>query len=264
MNSFALTPTLVRELGYLLNGNQHNGWADRTAELLGVSPRTVEAWARGERECEGSSALLMAHLARMVTQDTYLDISLDEVEKIIERHGRKTSLDLTLPEVRKGIRSLIKLHSSIQRIAEEVEVNRSALSRWLSGENALGIDGVSKVLEHIGLNRNEGDEYEGVWRIALDWNSLDRSSQDLQNAIALFFSAPPECLVTQVSDLTGRSTKFKATLLHQKTTVNIEIGMPSRLARLDQGLVWFVSAFDGANSFMIYCPLDTSSIPEQK
>jgi len=195
----------------------------------------------------------------MVVQETYLDISLYEVEKIVERHGRKTSLDLALPEVRRGIRSLIKLHSSIQRVAEDMAVNRSALSRWLSGESALGIDGVSKVLKYLGLNRNEEDEYEGVWRIALDWNSLDQSSQDLQNAIALLYSAPPECLVIQVSDLSGRSTKFKAILLHLKTTVNIEISIPTRLARLDQGLAWFVSAFGGVRSLAIYCPLDVES-----
>jgi len=58
MNSFTLPPTLVRELGYLFNGGQRSGWADRASELLGVSPRTVEAWARGERECEGPPALI--------------------------------------------------------------------------------------------------------------------------------------------------------------------------------------------------------------
>jgi transcriptional regulator with XRE-family HTH domain len=262
MNNFALTPALVRELGYLLNSNRHNGWAERTAEFLGVSPRTVEAWARGERECEGPPALLMAHLARMVVQETYLNISLYEVEKLVERHGRKTSLDLALPEVRRGIRSLIKLHSSIQRVAGDMAVNRSALSRWLSGENALGIDGVSKILDYIGLNRDPDSEYKWTWRISLDWDSLDEASQNLQDAIKIFFPTPPECLLTQVGELQGRFARFKANLINRKTEITVELSMPMRLARHDQGLNWLLSTFGLTSSLTIYCPLDIEMLKE--
>src|SRR3954464_2724191 len=108
MNSFTLPPTLVRELGYLFNGGQRSGWADRASELLGVSPRTVEAWARGERECQGPPALLIAYLARMIANGTYSDISLDEVNWIVQNHGKKAFLNLDLPEVRTSIRSIIK------------------------------------------------------------------------------------------------------------------------------------------------------------
>src|SRR3954467_4609742 len=154
INSFALPPSLVRELGYLFNGGQRSGWADRASELLGVSPRTVESWARGERECEGPPALLMAHLARMIVQGTYSDISLDEVERIIDRYGKKISLDLNLPEVRTSIRSLIKLTSSIKKAAEDLDIGRSALSRWLSGDSSLRLDLAFKILDYVGLNRD--------------------------------------------------------------------------------------------------------------
>ncbi|WP_147041355.1 hypothetical protein [Skermanella aerolata] len=259
MNSFSLTPTLVRELGYLLNGNQHNGWVDRTAEFLGVSPRTVEAWARGERECEGPPALLMAHLASMVTQGTYLDVSIDKIERMVERYGRKTSLDLDHPEVRRSIRSVIKLNSSIKKIAQDLAIDRSALSRWLSGENALGIDGVSKVLNHIGLNRIEDEPYEGLWRINLNWYSLDESSQNLRDAIKLFFPAPPACVLTQIGDLSGRSANMVARLMYKKTALTIEINFPTKLARHSQGLSWIISAFDWMSSLTIYCPLSGQS-----
>jgi transcriptional regulator with XRE-family HTH domain len=258
-NNFALSPTLVRELGYLFNGGQRSGWADRASELLGVSPRTVESWARGERECEGPPALLMAHLARMIVQGTYSDISLNEVEKIVERYGRKVSVDLALPDVRKSIRSLIKLNSSIKKIAQDVDVNRSALSRWLSGENALGIDSVSKVLDHIGLNRDIDGQYEKTWRVRLDWESLEEATQDIQNSIKLFFPAPPECSLAQVGRPDGRIVKFNANLLHQRTTVIIEFSMPTKLARHGQGLSWFISAFDWVNSLTFYCPLNVEN-----
>jgi transcriptional regulator with XRE-family HTH domain len=255
MNSFVLSPTLVRELGYLLNGGQHNGWANRVSELIGVAPRTVEAWARGERACEGPPALLVAHLARMVAKETYSAISLDEVEQIIESYGRKTSLDLAVPEVRRGIRSLIKLNSSINKVAQDVGVNRSALSRWFSGENALGIDSVSKVLDYVGLNRDTDDHCEQTWRARLDWVSLDELSQDLRDAIKLFFPAPPECLLTQVGELNGRSIIVNARLQYRKTTLTIKISMPIKLARHEQGLNWLVYAFSWVSSFTFYCPL---------
>jgi hypothetical protein len=161
MNNFTLSPALVRELGYLFNGGQHSGWANRVSELIRVSPRTVEAWARGERECEGPPALLMAYLARMIVNETYSDISLDEVTRIVENYGKKISLNLNLPEVRTSIRSLIKLTSSIKRVAEDVDVNRSALSRWLSGDNVLGFDSVSE-LDFAELGRIAGDADQAI------------------------------------------------------------------------------------------------------
>jgi transcriptional regulator with XRE-family HTH domain len=258
-NNFTLSPALVREIGYLLNGNRHNGWAERAANYLGVSPRTVEAWARGERECEGPPALLMAHMARMVTQGTYLDVSIDEIEQIVESHARKPPIDLALSETRRGIRSVIKLHSSIQKVARDVAVNRSALSRWLSGENALGIDSVSKVLDHVGLNRHADGNYEKTWRVRVDWNSLDEINLDIREAIKLFFPAPPECLLQQIGKPAGRSASIRASLSCRKTTLNIEIDMPIKFAHHEQGLNWLVSTFDWANLMEIYCPLDVKS-----
>jgi len=90
----------------------------------------------------------------MIVQGTYSDISLDEVEKIIERHGKELTLDLNLTEVRSSIRSLIKLTSSIKKAAEDLGINRSALSRWLSGDNTLRFDLVSKILDYVGLSRD--------------------------------------------------------------------------------------------------------------
>jgi transcriptional regulator with XRE-family HTH domain len=258
-NNFTLSPALVRELGYLFNGGQHSGWANRVSEYLGVSPRTVEAWARGERECEGPPALLMAYLARMVVQGTYSAISLAEVEKLLAGYGNKVTLDLNLTEVRRGIRSLIKLKSSIKKVSQDVNVNRSALSRWLSGENALGIDSVSKVLDYIGLNRSVDDHYNETWRASLAWDNLDEINQNLRDAIKIFFVSPPECLITQVGNLSGRSANIKASLLYRKTIVTIEISMPTRLARHEQGLSWIISAFDWVDSFTFYCPLNVQA-----
>src|SRR5918994_1534341 len=110
-NNFALSPALVRELGYLFNGRQHSGWANSVSELIGVSPRTVEAWARSERQCEGPPALLMAYIARMIVNETYSDISLDEVTRIVENYGKKVSLELDVQDVRTSIRFLFKLSS---------------------------------------------------------------------------------------------------------------------------------------------------------
>jgi len=228
MNSFALPPTLVRELGYLFNGGQRSGWADRVGELLGVSPRTIESWARGERECEGPPALLMAHLARMMVEGTYSDISLDEVEAIIEKHGKKIALDLNLPEVRASIRSLIKLTSSIKKAAEDLGINRSALSRWLSGDNVLRFDLVSKVLDYVGLNRDVDARFEKMWHVIITENPDDELIQNIKDAVSLFFPALPECSIIQAGEQIGRSalliailgTKRRASLLKLKCLPN--------------------------------------------
>ena len=212
-----------------------------------------KSWARGERECEGPPALLMAHLARMIAKRTYSDISLDEVERIVEKHGRKISLNLDLPEVRASIRSLIKLTSSIKKVSEDLSINRSALSRWLSGDNALGFDSISKVLDHIGLNRDMDAQCEKTWRVRLDWESLEEAAQDIREAIKLFFPAPPECLLTQLGVPTGRVTRVNANLLYRETTVVIELSMPTKLARHDQGLSWLLSAFDCVELFTFFC-----------
>ena len=100
-NNFALPPALVRELGYLFNGGQRSGWTDQASELLGVSPRTVEAWARGERDCEGPPALLMAHLARMIVQGTYSDISLNEVKESMKAFGLSFGMNINEENVKK-------------------------------------------------------------------------------------------------------------------------------------------------------------------
>ena len=137
-NNLTLSPALVRELGYLFNGGQHSGWANRVSELLGVSPRTVEAWARGERDCVGPPALLMAYLARMVTNGTYSDITLDELNKIVESYGKKAPLKLDLSEERTRIRSLIRLHSSIKKVAEDLpSISSGARSRAEEAEGRI-------------------------------------------------------------------------------------------------------------------------------
>jgi hypothetical protein len=259
MNSFALPPTLVRELGYLFNGGQHSGWADRVSELLRVSPRTVESWARGERDCEGPPALLMAYLARMMVDGSYSDISIDEVNKIVENHGKKVSLDLSSSEVRTRIRSVIKLQSSIKKVSEDLKIDRSALTRWLSGESALGFDPVFKVLDHLGLNRSANVDYETTWHVRLDWESLDEIIQDVRNGIEIFFPDPPECSITQVGKPAEKITKFKVILLLEKTRVVIQLSMPNKLARHSQGLNWLVSAFACVHSFTFYCPLGAES-----
>jgi transcriptional regulator with XRE-family HTH domain len=255
-NNFALSPALVRELGYLFNGRQHSGWANRVSELIEVSPRTVEAWARGERQCEGPPALLMAYIARMIVNETYSDISLDEVTRIVENYGKKVPLELDLPEVRTRIRSLIRLNSSIKKVSEDLSISRSALSRWLSGDNALGFDLISKVLDHIGLNRDMDDKYEKTWHARLDWEAPNEVIQDIRDAIELFFPAPPKCLLAQVDKPTGRIVRVNASLLHQRTTVIIEFSMPTKLARHGQGLDWLLSAFEYVSSFTFFCPLN--------
>jgi len=262
-NNFALSPALVRELGYLFNGGQHSGWADRVSELLGVAPRTVEAWARGERDCEGPPALLMAHLARMIANETYSDISLDEVNTIVENHGKKVSLKLDLPEVRTRIRSLIKLNSSIRKVADDLNIGRSALSRWLSGENALGFDSVSKVLDYIGLNRDVDAQCEKTWRVSLIGDPDDELIQDIRGAVSLFFPDPPECSIVQVGEPVGRSARLTAILLHQKTSVTIDLKMPPKLLRHDEGLSWLFLAFDCVRSLTFYCTLDGENHPEK-
>src|SRR4051812_3723031 len=206
--NFILSPTLVRKLGYLLNDGQHSGWINRISQLLGVAPRTVEAWARGERECKGPPALLMAYLARMILNQTYSDVSLDEINQIVERHENKTSINFDLPEVRIKIRSIIKLHSSIKQVSEDLNINRSALSRWLSGESALGIDSVSKVLDYIGLNRNLDAPCERTWHIRLAEYPENGLIEDIRGAVDLFFPDAPDCSITYLGKPVGRSAKI--------------------------------------------------------
>jgi hypothetical protein len=199
----------------------------------------------------------------MIVNETYSDISLDEVTKIVENYGKKVPLELDLPEVRTRIRSLIRLNSSIKKVAEDLDVNRSALSQWLSGGNTLGFDYVSKVLDHIGLNRDVDAQIQKTWRIRLDWDLPNEAAQDIRNAIELFFPAPPECSIAQVDRLAGRTTRFNANLLHRKTTVLIEFSMPTKLARHGQGLSWLLSAFDCVESLTFFCPLDFESNLEE-
>jgi transcriptional regulator with XRE-family HTH domain len=259
MNNFALPPAFVRELGYMFNGGQHSGWADRASELLGVSPRTVEAWARGERECQGPPALLIAYLARMIANGTYSDISLDEVNWIVQNHGKKAFLNLDLPEVRTSIRSIIKFTSSIKKIAIELSINRSALSRWLSGENALGYDSIAKVLDHIGLTRDVHAQCEKTWRVRLDQQPTNELIEDIRHAIKLFFPHPPECSLIQLGKPEGRPARVNANLRYQKTTITIEFSMPSKLARHDQSLIWLIPAFIHVSSLTCYCTFDIES-----
>jgi len=257
--NFALPPEVVRELGYILNDGQRAGWMDRVSELLGVTSRTVEAWARGDRVCNGPPAVLMAYLTRMIVDGTYSEISLDEVNQIIGNHGKKAPLDLSLPEVRAKVRSLIRLHSSIKKVAEDLSINRSALSRWLSGENALGFDSISKVLDHIGLNRDIEAQYSQKWFVSLDWERSHETTKDIQNATRIFFSKPPKCLIAQVGKLDGRVSTIHVNLSCRKTDVVVEVRMPTRLARHSEGLSWFVSSFDHVDLFTFYCPLDVET-----
>ena len=86
-NNFALLPHWYANPSSVQRSvNTVAGLTGYPQESIGVSPRTVEAWARGERlECEGPPALLMAYTARMIVNETYSDISLDEVTRIVER-----------------------------------------------------------------------------------------------------------------------------------------------------------------------------------
>jgi transcriptional regulator with XRE-family HTH domain len=257
-SNFALSPEILRELGYILNSRQRSGWAERVSELLGVTSRTVEAWARGERVCNGPPALLIAYLARMMVEGTYSEVSVNEINQIIKNHGKKSHLNLDLPEERTKIRSLIRLHSSIAKVAEDLGINRSALSRWLSGENALGFDSISKVLDHIGLNRDMMMQYSATWIMRLDWEQCEERKEDIQNAVEVFFLDPPVCSVTQIGKLDGRTSKISASLLSGKTAVIVEISMPKKLAQHSQGLGWLLSAFSGVDFTTFYCPLQSS------
>jgi transcriptional regulator with XRE-family HTH domain len=255
--NFVLPPTLVRKLGFLFNGGQHNGWTNRVSQLLGVAPRTVEAWARGERECAGPPALLMAHLARMIVNQTYSDVSLDEINQIVESHENKTSINFDLPEVRIKIRSIIKLHSSIKRVSEDLNINRSALSRWLSGESALGVDSVTKVLDYIGLNRNLDAGCERTWHVSLAEYPDNELIEDIRGAIDLFFPGAPDCLIIQEHKPVGRSAKIIAGLLHKNTKVNIEFKIPLSFVQSDKFFEWLSKTFASVHSTAFYCTVNS-------
>ncbi|UEM23062.1 helix-turn-helix domain-containing protein [Skermanella mucosa] len=255
-NNFTLPPALLRELGYLINDGQRRGWADRVAQMIRVNPRTVEAWARGERECEGPSAVLIAHLARMTANGTYTDISLDEVAKIIASHGIKSSIDLDDPGTRTKIRSVIKLTSSIKKVAEDLGINRPALSRWLSGESALSFDLASKVLSFLGLNRSMETPYEATWHVNLNDDPSDEFLQDIRDAIALFFPELPDCIVSQTDMRSERHTTFSVKLSRQQTTISIDIRAANKLVRNVDILQKLFSAFDGVSTFTFYCPVE--------
>jgi hypothetical protein len=105
---------------------------------------------------------------------------------------------------------------------------------------------------------------EKTWRVRLDWESLEEANQDIQNSIKIFFPAPPVCSIAQVDRPIGRATRINANLLYRKTTVVIELSMPTKLARHDQGLSWLLSAFDCVESFTFFCPLNVESNLEER
>jgi len=195
----------------------------------------------------------------MIVQGTYSDISLNEVEEIIERHGKKIAFDLNLPEGRARIRSLIKLTSSIKKASEDLDIGRSALSRWLSGDNTLRSDLIFKVLDYVGLNRDVDARCEKVWRVNLTVNPDDEVIQSIRDAVSLFFPAPPKCSIIQAGEQIGRSALLIAVLRHQETNVTIEIKMPTKLLRNDEGVAWLFLAFDRVRSLTFYCTLDAEN-----
>jgi len=195
----------------------------------------------------------------MIVEGTYSDISLDEVEGIIERHGKKLAFDLDLPEVRASIRSIIKLTSNIKKVAADLDISRSALSRWLSGDNVLKIDLVFKVLDYVGLNRDVDARCEKTWRVDLIGNPDNELIQNIRNAVSLFFPDPPKCSIIQAGEQTGQSALLLAVLRHQETSVIIKIKMPTKFLRHDEGLKWLFSAFDRVRLLTFYCTLNAEN-----
>jgi len=193
----------------------------------------------------------------MIVNQTYSDVSLHEINQIVEGHENKITINFDLPEVRLKIRSIIKLHSSIKRVSEDLNINRSALSRWLSGESALGVDSVSKVLDYIGLNRNLDAPCERTWHVSLGEYPENGLIEDIRGAIDLFFPDAPDCSITYLGKPVGRSAKIIANLLDKSTKITIEFEVASNFSRSNECFDWLSLAFDRAHSTTFCCTLNS-------
>lgn len=261
---FILPADLVRELGYLINNGQRRGWIPHLSEMLCVSPRTIESWARGERECEGPSALLIVHFAKMIANGSYLEMSIREAKCLIDTHGKPRSLDLERLDVRRKIRSVIKLHSSINKLGADLEINRSALSRWLSGSNSLGFDSITKVLDHIGLEQRIIGRNLQRWSLNLAGKKKDEIEEQLHDALELLFpNIAPRCLLTQLSENEGKAKILISHVFHEDKALTILFHTHSSFLANGQAFDWLISVFEVITTLSTFCLLYEGNEPSE-
>jgi hypothetical protein len=241
---FTLTPELVRALGYIVNNNQKTGWKDRVADILQVAPRTVESWAKGDRICNGPSALLLWHYSKAIHDGTYEKPSLDEVRLLVEKHGKRIDLDIGSVDVRRKIRAAVRMTSSIRHVSAELDLNRTALSRWFSGDSALGFDSVAALLAHLGLDRKDDREITRRWTVKNLGGPDVGVRRDLHDAIDIMFPEPPDCRLVQLGPPKDRMVTVAAFLTREEVRVVLLICVRETFF-LDGALEWITGLFSG-------------------
>jgi len=227
------------------------------AGMLDVAVRTIEAWANGDRVCFGPPALLICHYAKAVHKGTYEKPSLDEVISLIEARDTRSNLDLASSLARRRIRAVIRLHSSIRHVAAELGIDRTALSRWLSGDSALGIDSVNRVLAHVGLGpRESGVKLLQHWSIRLSEMRDDEARRDLADAVAVMFDEPPVCQLIQMGPPDERIARIQAVLEKGNIQADVTITVLERPQSGKNALEQVGELFNDLPALPPYCRFD--------
>jgi hypothetical protein len=186
LSNFQLSPQLLKKFGYIINDGHRYGWATRLAKVAGVSPRTIDSWSHGERPCEGAAAVLIAYLAKMKLDGTFSELDIPTLMENVERALPRPSIDVSDQANRSRLKSLIKLHSSIQTVADQAGVDRPSLSRWLSGQETVAENHIIRVLDVLGLSNKEkkGNEPH-AWFSSVSHTNIDEFLDNMSNALSL-------------------------------------------------------------------------------